>query len=60
MIVIMQNPSRFSMVCDFCAVPEKTAKLLIASPNGTHICDECVVVCEQIVSEKIKDLEENT
>jgi hypothetical protein len=36
--------------CGFCGKSQPEIKTLIAGPN-THICDECVVLCGQIISE---------
>lgn len=38
--------------CSFCGKGQKEAKKLIASPNGdAYICDECVLICKDIVTE---------
>ena len=38
--------------CSFCGKSQKEAKKLIASPNGdAYICDECVVICKDIIAE---------
>lgn len=52
MIVSVQKPDGFVMVCDFCAIDEKRAKTLIASPNGTHICDACVSICVDVLARR--------
>lgn len=38
--------------CDFCLKNDKEVRLLIAAPNNTHICDECISLCNEIVAEK--------
>lgn len=43
--------NRFVMHCDFCGDTQHEAKLLISSPNGSHICDQCVIDCVEIVTE---------
>ena len=41
--------------CSFCGKSEKEAKKLIASPGGdAYICDECVSICKDIMTENIK------
>ena len=41
--------------CSFCGKSEKEAKKLIASPGGdAYICDECVSICKNIMTENIK------
>lgn len=57
-IVSIKGEHGFAMHCDFCAKPEVDALVLIASPNGAHICDECVDLCGEIVAEKRKEREE--
>ncbi len=38
--------------CSFCGKGQKEAKKLIAAPNGNaYICDECVLICKDIVTE---------
>ena len=38
--------------CSFCGNCQKEAKKLIASPNGdAYICDECVLICKDIITE---------
>lgn len=47
----MPIQSRFVQFCDFCGASEKEAKILIASPNGNHICNECVSECVGVLQE---------
>ncbi|MGC9360438.1 MAG: ATP-dependent Clp protease ATP-binding subunit ClpX [Anaerolineae bacterium] len=35
--------------CSFCGRPEHAVRRLIAGPDGVHICDNCVRLCEQIL-----------
>ena len=49
MIVTVRNPNGFIMCCDFCATSEKETAMLIASPNGTHICEKCVALCQEVI-----------
>ena len=38
--------------CSFCGKGQKEAKKLSASPNGdAYICDECVLICKDIITE---------
>lgn len=38
--------------CSFCGKTQREAKKLIASPNGdSFICDECIDICKEIVTE---------
>jgi len=45
--------------CSFCGKPQESVKKIIAGPNGVFICDECVVVCQNIMdTEMFEDYEE--
>lgn len=37
--------------CSFCGKTEEQVRKLIAGPNGTYICDECVEICAEIIDE---------
>ena len=38
--------------CSFCGKSQKEANKMIASPNGeAFICDECIEICKDIVTE---------
>ncbi len=38
--------------CSFCGKPEEQVRKLIAGPEGAYICDECVEICSEIISEE--------
>ena len=38
--------------CSFCGKERRQVKRLIAGPNGVHICNECVALCNQIIAEQ--------
>lgn len=41
--------------CSFCGKSQQKAKRIIASPNGdAYICDECIEICKEIVTEVVK------
>lgn len=45
--------------CSFCGKPQDSVKKIIAGPNGAFICDECVVVCQNIMdTEMFEDYED--
>ena len=44
--------NRFVMFCDYCGASKDEAFILISSPNGNHICDQCVDVCVAVVKQK--------
>ena len=48
----MQPPMRF---CSFCGRREDVVNKLIAGPDGVYICDECVMVCSDILEESMDD-----
>ncbi len=39
--------------CSFCDKPQSQVRKMIAGPNGTYICDECVEVCSEIIEEEL-------
>ena len=43
--------------CSFCGKTQSQVRKLIAGPNNTFICDECVEVCAEIIDEEL-ELEE--
>lgn len=36
--------------CSFCGKPNNLVGKLIAGPDGVNICDECVAICDQLIS----------
>lgn len=45
--------------CSFCNKTQDQVRKLIAGPNGTYICDECVGVCRDILDEEFLNEEED-
>ncbi|MDD6572025.1 MAG: ClpX C4-type zinc finger protein, partial [Thermoflexaceae bacterium] len=41
--------------CSFCNKTQDKVRKLIAGPNGTYICDECVDVCAEILAEQYEN-----
>ena len=39
--------------CSFCNKPQSQVRKLIAGPNGTYICDECIGICSEIIEEEL-------
>ena len=39
--------------CSFCNKSQAQVRKLIAGPNDTYICDECVEVCSEIIEEEM-------
>lgn len=47
------NTTIFSdKTCSFCGKPKEQVKALVEGPNGLHICDECVSICQDILKEE--------
>ena len=40
-------------VCSFCGKSQTAVKRLVAGPGRVYICDECVRLCQQIITEEI-------
>lgn len=45
-----ENQSHFQ--CSFCGKMEHQVHKLIAGPNGVFICDECIELCDEILTEE--------
>ena len=45
--------------CSFCGKTQSQVRKLIAGPNNTFICDECVEVCAEIIDEELEQDEIN-
>ncbi len=44
--------------CSFCNKSQDQVRKLIAGPNGTYICDECVEICSEIIEEEFQEQDE--
>ena len=52
----MRDPE--NCYCSFCGKPQKSAKKIVANPNGdAFICDECIGICKDIIKEDEKKVE---
>lgn len=40
--------------CSFCDKSQDMVKRLIAGPRGVYICDECIALCQEIISEEAR------
>ena len=55
----MAKKTNATIKCSFCGKPQDAVKKIIAGPNGVFICDECVVVCQNIMdNEMFEDFED--
>ena len=43
------------LFCAFCGKPKELARRLVSGPNGTFICDECIEICKEVLSEDEAD-----
>ena len=41
--------------CSFCGKSQTQAKKLIAGPNGAFICDSCIDICQEILTEELQE-----
>ncbi|MGL5257293.1 MAG: ATP-dependent Clp protease ATP-binding subunit ClpX [Proteocatella sp.] len=48
------NDDRSSVKCSFCGKTQDQVKRLVAGPNDIYICNECIKLCESIISEEVK------
>ena len=48
----MQTDHRGPQHCSFCHRPQGEVRRLIAGPDGVFICDECVDLCQDILSDE--------
>ena len=39
--------------CSFCGKTEEQVHKLIAGPDHTYICDQCIVICQEILDEEL-------
>lgn len=39
--------------CSFCNKTQAQVRKLIAGPNNTYICDDCVAICSEIIEEEL-------
>ena len=38
--------------CSFCGKSQTQVKKVVAGPNGVYICNECVALCVEIMTEE--------
>lgn len=41
--------------CSFCNKSQDQVRKMVAGPSGIYICDECVEICNDIVTEELED-----
>ena len=47
-----KSTSKSEASCSFCGKAQTAVKRLIAGPGRVFICDECVRVCEQVLTQE--------
>jgi len=47
--------SRMQYRCSFCGKSQDEVQRLIAGPGAVYICDECVSLCQEIITEERAD-----
>ncbi len=53
------NDKEQMLVCSFCGKTQKEVRKLIAGPGGVNICDSCVALCSEVVSNDINNSDFN-
>ena len=48
----MSGKNNSKIRCSFCGKPQSDVRKLIAGPEGSYICDECVEICMDIIDEE--------
>ncbi len=42
--------------CSFCGKTQDHVRRMISGPNSTYICNECVLLCNEIVSDDVESI----
>ncbi|MDO4966258.1 MAG: ATP-dependent Clp protease ATP-binding subunit ClpX [Lachnospiraceae bacterium] len=50
----MSGKNNSKIRCSFCGKPQSDVRKLIAGPEGSYICDECVEICMDIIDEEFE------
>ena len=48
--------SRRIVRCSFCGKTQDQVRKLVSGPNNTYICNECVLLCNEIVSDDVESI----
>ena len=54
-----ENNNKNLRRCSFCGRGEDVVNLLIPGQNGTYICDDCIFVCSDFITEQFGDPDEH-
>ena len=54
----MPNKDDFKRMvrCSFCGKTQDQVRRLVSGPNNTYICNECVLLCQEIVSDDVESV----
>ncbi len=53
------NDNQTQFRCSFCGKTDKQVRKLIAGPTGVYICDECIELCDEILTEEYQEMYED-
>ena len=52
----VNNNNRRTVRCSFCGKTQDQVRKLVSGPNNTYICNECVLLCNEIVSDDVESI----
>ncbi|NCB70231.1 MAG: ATP-dependent Clp protease ATP-binding subunit ClpX [Clostridia bacterium] len=52
--MMKSNDGKSAVKCSFCGKTQDQVKRLVAGPNDIFICNECIKLCDSIISEEIR------
>ena len=53
----MKNIENEQLYCSFCGKTKELVNKLVAGPSGLYICDECIEICKDVLSEEQEESE---
>ncbi|MDR0396184.1 MAG: ATP-dependent Clp protease ATP-binding subunit ClpX [Oscillospiraceae bacterium] len=48
-----EDPSGQPIFCSFCGKPQEQVRRIVAGPEHIYICDECVLLCQDIIADDL-------
>jgi ATP-dependent protease Clp ATPase subunit len=55
----MKSNPPIHYACSFCGKTDDQVERLVIGSRGSHICSECIIVCNQIVRERVPSLQKD-
>ncbi|HRZ87217.1 MAG TPA: ATP-dependent Clp protease ATP-binding subunit ClpX, partial [bacterium] len=52
------DKQRFLPECSFCGRGQEEVQKLISGPSGVYICNECVLLCKDVLEKEVRDRQE--